>query len=241
MRTVILVAAAAAFAFACSSPGTAPGTPTDENTHDNAPDPSSGNGDQNNDSPPPLTGQDAGKPPPPPPPPPTDGGVTKTDGGGADAGDPTAITSLFPAKVGHTMTFQVSSDFPQCSGERTGSVLGTQKVDGRDAFWISSYCDGQPPAAVSVSDKSADVDVQGQYIPQLAAPVAEGAKFQSISGTSTWHKEGTVTVPAGTFQNCWRSTSGNTFVIYCPGVGTVHIHEDHGNGVIDALLKSKNY
>jgi hypothetical protein len=173
---------------------------------------------------------------------PAEGGVTKTgDAGAADAGDPTAIASLFPAKVGHSWTFQVTSDFAQCRGTRTGQVLSAQKVDGRDAVWISSYCDGVSPSAVSVGTQSADVDVNGQYVPQIAEPVAEGAKFASISGTTTWHAEGAVTVPAGTFQNCWRAATGSTFVIYCPGAGTVHLHEDTGNGVIDAVLQSKNF
>lgn len=173
---------------------------------------------------------------------PAEGGVTKGDGGPpADAGDPTSIASLFPAIVGHSWTFQITSDFSECRGTRTGQVLSAQKVDGRDAVWISSYCDGVSPSAVSVGTQSADVDVQGEYIPQLAEPVAEGAKFKSISGTTTWHAEGAVTVPAGTFQNCWRAATGATFVIYCPGAGTVHIHEDNGNGVIDAVLQSKSF
>jgi hypothetical protein len=240
MRPILL--AVAALAVACGGgQGTAPDTtPTDENTHESPDPPASGNTPPAQQQPPPLTHDDAGQPPPPP----SDGGVVKEAGGDAadgGSGDPTSIASLFPAVVGHSWTFQISSDFPECSGTKTGSVLQAQKVDGRDAVWISSYCDGQPPAAVSVSTKSADVDLQGNYVPQLAEPVAEGAKFQSIEGTTTWHKEGTVSVPAGTFQNCWRAISGGSFVIYCPGAGTVHIHEDHGNGVIDAVLKSKNF
>src|SRR5262245_55886525 len=202
-----LVLLVAAMAAACASKSNAPDTPTDEDPHDPQEPPAAD--DPPSKPPPQQLQQDAGKPPPPPPP--SDGGIVK--GGGdaaADAGDPTSIASLFPAVVGHSWTFQISSDFPECSGEKTGSVLQMQKVDGRDAFWISSYCDGQSPAAVSVSDKSADVDVQGHYVPQLAEPVAEGAKFQSIMGTTTWHKEATVTVPAGTFQNCWRAVAGSS-------------------------------
>jgi hypothetical protein len=231
MRPILLVAA---IAIGCTSTASSSGTPPEENTTDPPAADSS-------TPPQPQLAHDAGKPPPPPPPP-NDGGTI--DGGAndaADAGDPTSIASLFPVVVGHSWTFQVSSDFPECDGERTGSVLRQEKVDGRDAVWISSYCEGQSPAAVALSDKSADVDIQGHYVPQLAEPVADGTKFQSIMGTTTWHNEGTVTVPAGAFQNCWRASSGASFVIYCPGAGTVHIYEDHGDGVIDAVLKKKNF
>jgi hypothetical protein len=206
-------------------------------------DPTAGSQDQATTPPPPGTSHgDNGRPQAPPPTtPPSDAGPPPAFDAGGDAASDTSIASLFPAVVGHSWTFTVASNFSQCAGERTGSVLGTQNVNGRNAFIISSYCAGQSNAAVAVSDKSADVDVQGRYIPQLAEPVAEGAQFQGLSGTTTWHKMGAVTVPAGTFQNCWRTTSGATYVDYCPGAGTVHIHEDHGYGVIDAQLKSKNF
>jgi hypothetical protein len=190
----------------------------------------------------PPTDAGAGPPTAPPGRPPAfDAGFTPDATAEAGGGDSTSIARLFPAVVGHSWTFQISSDFPECDGVRSGAVLGQQNVDGRNAFVISSYCDGVSPSAVSVSDKSADVDFLGVYIPQLAAPVTEGASFASIEGTTTWHKEGAVTVPAGTFQDCWRAVSGATFVVYCPGVGTVIIHEDTGDGVIDARLMSKNF
>jgi hypothetical protein len=229
MRSVILLSIA--LVAACAGQPAATDTPVDDGTHDST-------------SAPPET-PDAGAPaaqpsakpsstPPAPPPPASDAGPDASI-------DPTSIASLFPAVVGHTWTFAISSDFPECNGERSGSVLSQQKVGGRDAVWISSYCDGQSPAAVAVGTTSADVYVSGTYIPQLAEPVKDGATFQSIEGSTTWHKEPLVTVPAGTFQNCWRATSGSSYVIYCPGAGTVHIHEDHGDGVIDAQLKTKNF
>jgi hypothetical protein len=115
-------------------------------------------------------------------------------------------------------------------------------VDGRHTYQISSYCTGGPTANVSVSTTSADVDEGGgKFVPQLAEPVTEGAQFQSIAGPTTWHFEGTVSVPAGTFQQCWRTTSGATFVVYCPGAGTVHIHDVQGSAQIDAVLSAKNF
>jgi hypothetical protein len=237
MRSVILLTiafAAACAAAACAGQPAAPDTLVDDGTHDSTSAPAQ----------PPDAGAAAAQPsaqpsstPPPPPPPASDAGTKAPDA----SIDPTSIASLFPAVVGHTWTFAISSDFPECNGERSGSVLSAQKVGGRDAVWISSYCDGQSPAAVAVGTSSADVYVNGTYISQLAEPVADGKTFQGLSGATTWHKEPLVTVPAGTFQNCWRAVSGSTYVIYCPGAGTVHIHEDYGNGVIDAQLKTKNF
>jgi hypothetical protein len=230
VRSALLLLSAAAFACAGQPKGGSTG-PVDEDTGDSQEGPPSTT----------PTKPSADPPADPPPPPPAADAGTRPD---ASRGNPddTSIASLFPAVVGHSWTLDVTSDFPQCAGEKTGSVLGQQKVDGRDALWISSYCDGQPPAAVSVSDRSADVDVQGKYIPQLAEPVVEGATFASIMGQTTWHKERSpVTVPAGTFDNCWRAVAGSNFVVYCPGVGTVHIHEVHNGGVIDAILKAKNF
>src|SRR5215510_4839101 len=63
------------------------------------------------------------------------GGHTSADAG-TDAGrglDPTSIAALFPAIVGHSWTFDISSDFSACRGTKTGSVLQPVNVDGRNA------------------------------------------------------------------------------------------------------------
>jgi hypothetical protein len=161
-------------------------------------------------------------------------------GSGQDAADAaaTSIASLFPAALGHSWTFEITSNFQNCQGTHTGSVIG----ENGNQFTITPICDNNPNATVVVSTQSVDVAENGGTVHQIAEPVAEGATFTTFNNnTATWHSEGTVTLPAGTFSNCWRTTIGPSFTIYCPGAGTVHIHEEQQNGSVDALLKSKNF
>jgi hypothetical protein len=89
-----------------------------------------------------------------------------------------------------------------------------------------------------------DAGVSGGVI--LDAPVEEGHTWTySFGGAGpqfVWHDAGTVTVPAGTFTNCWArayvSQSLARF-IYCRGVGLIEVDDtDFG---YRAVLTSKNF
>jgi hypothetical protein len=65
--------------------------------------------------------------------------------------------------------------------------------------------------------------------------------------TRTWHSAGTVSVPAGSFDDCWRvdqvgTNNDNSTFTYCRGVGLVAEHTDDGSGNgADVVLTSKSF
>ena len=75
----------------------------------------------------------------------------------------------------------------------------------------------------------------------LDSPVSHGHTWNYVGNTATWLDAGTVTVPAGTFTNCWRwqtNTPESGYGIYCRGVGLVRRFYP---GYYDAVLTSKNF
>jgi hypothetical protein len=58
---------------------------------------------------------------------------------------------------------------------------------------------------------------------ELAEPVQDGASWDwaepPYAYLHWWEYVGTVTVPAGTFAECWAVRTANYDSVYCPGVG----------------------
>jgi hypothetical protein len=75
----------------------------------------------------------------------------------------------------------------------------------------------------------------------------EGYSWMSQGRTYTWHNEGKVTVPAGTFDDCWTAQEpgieGESYTTYCRGVGPVKIYLAGGfvGSGYDAVLTQANF
>ena len=132
--------------------------------------------------------------------------------------------------LGHQWTYDVTElgSFPLCpSGTHSGKVVSEGMIDGKDAFQTTNLCAGVDPSYYAVDGDVVQVDYQGTWILALDAPVEEGHTWSNGSSTFTWHKEPKVTVPAGSFDNCWRATQNvdyEAYTIFCRGVGPVHWH-----------------
>jgi hypothetical protein len=75
------------------------------------------------------------------------------------------------------------------------------------------------------------------------APVMAGHSWSNGVATVTWRDAGTVTVPAGTFESCFRAEiSADSYTTFCRGVGPVrwYVKDTSGNGY-DAQLTAKNF
>ena len=159
-------------------------------------------------------------------------------GGSGSAGEPTP-ESLFPLAVGNRWTYLVTTTLPDSSpcpaGEHSTELVSSSTVDGRMAFEAKHVCDALMPEAVrfyayselGVETKRCAAGAAGcgpNWVIGLPRPVAEQATFQALDGLRTVHRVGRVTVPAGTFEECWetRGESPSPLVsVYCPGVGAV--------------------
>jgi hypothetical protein len=170
-------------------------------------------------------------------------GGSSADGGGA------ADDRIDPISVGHDWTYDVTEigDDPACpSGSHTGKTLSEGTFDGKDAFQVSSLCTGYPPSYYAVDGDVVEVNYMGTWLLALDAPVQEGHMWTNGASTFTWHDEGTVTVGAGTFEQCFRATQDDAgwdaYTIFCRGVGPVHWHsvDPSGDGY-DAVLTAVSF
>jgi hypothetical protein len=163
-----------------------------------------------------------------------DGGSPATGGDsatGGNAGEAFVPAELFPLAVGNTWTHEVTEKSPgACVSEPAETVVSTVTIDGVPAFNLSSACFGLAEGDYSTLAVNGPEIVQqlgGTWATTLAAPLADGHSWTISSGayTFTWHEVGQVTVPAGTFDGCWRRaiTPGETAetTTFCRGVGPV--------------------
>src|SRR4029077_714132 len=75
--------------------------------------------------------------------------------------------------------------------------------------------------------------------------LVEGHSWTYFNTSYAWHRETSVTVPAGTFTDCWTARQQVTYtayLTYCRGAGLVRSYSQDlaGNGW-DAQLASKSF
>jgi hypothetical protein len=118
-------------------------------------------------------------------------------------------------------------------------------VDGRDAFEVTSFCTQVGSTYETVNGDEVDADYQGTWLHATDVPVQEGHTWPYFNTSYTWQAVATITVPAGTFTDCWRAHQNVTYTayqVYCRGIGMVESYSQDlaGNGW-DAKLTSKNF
>jgi hypothetical protein len=154
------------------------------------------------------------------------GGATAGNGASGAAGAVSPL-ELDPIAVGNVWAYAVvvSSPTADCSsGLGKREVTAALEYQGRSAFETHRFCD--PDATyLNVSDGQIWQYLDGWYR-NVAAPVADGATWAFAPGyTLKWSSVGSVTVLAGTFQNCWKRSvvEFEGSITFCPGVGQVRI------------------
>lgn len=132
-------------------------------------------------------------------------------------GDGGADQRIDPLEVGRTWTYEVAQfgTYPACpGGMHAGSAVGSSVIGGRQAIEVQSACANAGAAYYAVSGDLVQLYAQGTWITALGTPVQEGQSWSEGSLMVTWHSAGTVTVPAGTFQDCWSATEDVGYVAY---------------------------
>ena len=177
-----------------------------------------------------------------------DGGL-KQDGSAIDGG-PKALSAIDPIAIGEAWTYDVTvaGSFPDCNdGTFVSKASQTESLDGKSALLISSFCPG-----IQSVWYSADGDVVYAYdgsnwLLALDAPVQDGHAWTNSIETFVWKDVGSVTVPAGTFSNCFEADVQDEATYYavtfCRGAGPVkwHYRDTSGANGYDAVLHSKNF
>lgn len=183
-----------------------------------------------------------------------DGGsdsALEPDGAGPDATskldaapkpDAAVDTRIDPIEVGRTWTYDVTilGTYPLCrAGVNTARVLGQKAMAGKQGLQVQSFCPGAGTSSYAVDGDRVEVYYGGAWVLSLDAPVADGHTWSDGVVTYVWEKVGKLTVPAGTFDDCWKARPqvGPSYTTFCRGVGPVRWHyvDGLGNGY-DATL-----
>lgn len=180
-------------------------------------------------------------------PPDGDGGSPLPDGGGNDGGV-VKDGRIDPIEVGHSWTYDVTvlGIYPLCqNGTFTSRTLETSMLDGKTALHVESLCPGVGVVKYAVDGDRVHSYFLDEWILSLDAPVQAGHQWTDGYRDYRWESKGTVTVPAGTFSDCWSATTiaaFESYILLCRGVGPVRWHYDDGFGNgYDAVLVSKNF
>jgi hypothetical protein len=155
------------------------------------------------------------------------GGTGSIDDGALPA------ASLLPLAVGNVWSYQFSSPGAQVQCEadlvaHVSRVVRTEVVDGRDAYLVTWPCasEDDPDTFVYVTQTDGEIQqrIGDSRYSTLPNPVIAGHSWEVVGVQYEWSFAGTMTVPAGTFENCWSRTPHLGFVAevtYCPDVGPV--------------------
>jgi hypothetical protein len=145
-----------------------------------------------------------------------------------------------------TYDVEVFGESPLCAaGRHAAKVRKYAKVDGKPAYEVESFCPGLGASYYAVEGDKVELNYKDQWVLALDAPVEEGHSWSNGVSVFTWHNAGSVTVPAGTFADCWKATETANFTaytIFCRGVGPVRWYrKDAGGNGIDAQLALKSF
>jgi hypothetical protein len=165
---------------------------------------------------------------------------------GADTAAPD--TRIDPLEIGRTWTYDVKTmgSFPVCTaGTHDSTITGTTQVDGRTAFTVTSFCGAVGTSNITVDGDAVDYDYNGTWLHVTGLPIQDGVTWSYFNTSYTWQKVPSITVPAGTFADCWKANqnvSYTAYQIYCRGVGVVQSYsQDLGGNGWDAQLSAKTF
>ena len=115
-------------------------------------------------------------------------------------------------------------------------MLSEGPVDGRDAYQVSG-CSETESYSTPGGDE-VDVDVLGTWL-VLVDPLLQNGHSWSYGSytTFTWQLVPSVTVPAGTYTDCWTAVSSSSTYptsTYCRGIGPVEVQSDSSDQQLTA-------
>jgi hypothetical protein len=183
----------------------------------------------------------------------SDGGTTDLAGGGGSGGGGGGggtTAALYPLAVGYRWTYAVSAvggGAVCATGNHDQHVVSANPAGKRAAFQLDNFCTG----AAGTYDYSQpggdalDFYYNATWAPIIDLPLQEGHMWTYFNSSYTWHRETSITVPAGTFTDCWTANQNVTYtayLTYCRGAGLVRSYsQDLGGNGWDAQLASKSF
>ena len=155
----------------------------------------------------------------------------------------TAHAQMMPLEVGNEWEFDISSNYSSCkAGVGVTKIHKLAQISGRSAFEASYACNGRRGYMSEVSSGKIDIHYNGNWYRYLDTPLVEGHVWNEFRAQALWTRVEDITVPAGTFTNCWRKIRQVPYTHweeYCDGIGMVRSEViDMGQNYIKMELKS---
>jgi hypothetical protein len=172
------------------------------------------------------------------------GSTSMTTGAGGAGGVGGGLPQvLFPLVVGKVWSYKVTAigNGGACgAGNSDQKITKEEMLDGKQAFTVTSWCAGAGDGkfAAGTGDE-VFYRYNNMWQTILSGTVSDGAEWTFQGLKYKWKKEGTVTVTAGKFDDCWSAVRGDIATVYdtyCRGVGAVRHHNEQGGNGFDAEL-----
>jgi hypothetical protein len=113
------------------------------------------------------------------------------------------------------------------------TITGKATFQGESAFTATHFCAPTVTRYYVENAKGLEVNVGTGWSVVLPRPISDGAVFMAASSQQVIAHVADVTVPAGTFSNCWATqylTATGAIATYCAGVGLVTLEYDAPSG-----------
>ena len=172
-------------------------------------------------------------------------------GSGGSGGGGGTTTALYPLAVGNRWTYTVTAVGAGSScaaGSFDQHVLGANAAGGRAAFQLDNFCSGAAGTYDYSQPGGDEVEFydNAAWAPIIDLPLQEGHSWTYFNSSYTWHRETSVTVPAGTFDDCWTANQDVTYTAYLTycrgaGLGALVLGIFLGGNGWDAQLASKSF
>jgi hypothetical protein len=175
-------------------------------------------------------------------------GSNSGSGSGSGSGS-TGTSSLYPIAVGDSWTFNVAAvgAGSTCSpGTYTQAVQSANATGGRAAFQMTDFCTGITGTYDYSLPGGDEVDFyyDSSWAVLVDPMLVDGHSWTYFNTSYTWKRETSVSVPAGTYDDCWtaqQDVSYTAYMTYCRGVGLVHSYSSDLTGAgWDAQLASSD-
>jgi len=164
------------------------------------------------------------------------------DGGdkGKDSGSGSGSAALYPIAVGNSWTFTVAAvgAGSVCdAGTYMQQVVSANPVGGRAAFQMTDFCTGISGTYDYATPGGDEVDFyySGSWLTLVDPMLVDGHTWTYFNTSYAWKRESSVSVPAGTYSDCWtavQQVSYTAYMTYCRGAGLVRSYSQDlaGNG-----------
>jgi hypothetical protein len=181
-----------------------------------------------------------------------DDGVGPDGGGGSGSGSGSGSggggsNKLYPLAMGNSWTYDVAAVGAGsicAAGTHEQHVVSANMAGGRAAFQMTNFCSGVSATYDYAPGANDEVDFyyQTSWLTLVDPMLTEGHMWPYFNTSYHWHRETSITVPAGTYSDCWtavQDVSYSASLTYCRGVGLVRSYSSDLNGSgWDAKLSS---